>query len=124
MDPDRTSERELDAPIEGDRLGTEPDGGAVMATPRTGDADGDPWREIQARFVDDPRASVESADALVTPVLGSVVEAWQDERRTLVQRWKDDTDPSTEDLRTALQGYRSLFDRLNAAQTMDRSGTR
>ena len=124
MDRDRRTQTELDAPIDGERLGAGPDGGSAMATPGVTDADGDPWREIQARFVDDPRASVELADGLVTPVLGSVVEAWQDERRALVQRWKDDADPSTEDLRTALQGYRSLFDRLNAAQTMDRSGTR
>jgi hypothetical protein len=38
-----------------------------------------------------------------------------DERQRLEQHWSAGSEPSTEDLRIALQRYRAFFDRLLAA---------
>jgi hypothetical protein len=70
------------------------------------------WDEIQARFVDDPREAVQRADELVSEVTRSLVSSFQDERGRLEDQWASGGDASTEDLRVALQRYRSFFQRL------------
>ena len=69
------------------------------------------WETIQARFVDQPRESVREADALVGAVLKELTDRFTAERRQMEQQWSRD-DASTEDLRVALQHYRSVFQRL------------
>ena len=69
---------------------------------------------IQTRFVDEPRGAVEDADGLVATVMQHVAEGFADERERLEAQWGRGEDISTEDLRVALQRYRSFFQRLLA----------
>ena len=70
------------------------------------------WEAIQTGFVDQPRAAVEEADALVAQVVARLAEVFSEERSTLEHQWDKGDNISTEDLRIALQRYRSFFDRL------------
>ena len=72
------------------------------------------WEEIQVRFVDEPRGAVEDADALVATVMQRLAEGFASERERLEAQWGRGEDISTEDLRVALQRYRSFFRRLLA----------
>jgi hypothetical protein len=72
------------------------------------------WEEIQVRFVDEPRGAVEDADALVATVMQRLAEGFASEREQLEAQWGRGEDISTEDLRVALQRYRSFFQRLLA----------
>jgi hypothetical protein len=70
------------------------------------------WDTIQAGFVDEPRGSVEAADALVAETMKQLAETFATERATLEQQWGRGADVSTEDLRMTLRRYRSFFKRL------------
>ena len=70
------------------------------------------WQEIQAAFVDEPQRSVEQADALVADLMQRLAAVFSEEREQLEAQWAQGDDVSTEDLRIALQRYRSFFDRL------------
>ncbi len=70
------------------------------------------WNSIQARFVDEPRSSVEQADALVEDAMARIAKAFTNKRMLLDQQWMNQGDVSTEDLRTTLQGYRAFLNRL------------
>jgi hypothetical protein len=72
------------------------------------------WEEIQVRFVDEPRGAVEDADALVATVMQRLADGFASERERLEAQWGRGEDISTEDLRVALQRYRSFFQRLLA----------
>jgi hypothetical protein len=73
------------------------------------------WQEIQGSFVDEPRASVEQADALVADLMQRLASGFSDERQRLEDQWDRGDDVSTENLRVTLTRYRSFFDRLLAA---------
>lgn len=89
------------------------------------------WRAAQSRFVDDPRGAVEDADALVSKVMQSrgypmsdfeqraadvsvdhprVVENYRAAHEIAIRQRSGEA--TTEDLRSALIYYRSLFDDL------------
>lgn len=70
------------------------------------------WNEIQAGFVDEPRLAVEQADGLVAEAIKRLAESFARERGQLEGQWDRGGDVSTEDLRQALQRYRSFFARL------------
>jgi hypothetical protein len=70
------------------------------------------WEKIQTSFVDEPRASVEQADALVADLMQRLAAIFSEEREQLETQWDSGDDVSTEDLRVALTRYRSFFDRL------------
>lgn len=70
------------------------------------------WNTIQTRFVDEPRGSVEEADTLVADVMRRLTELFANERSGLERQWSRGDNVSTEDLRLAMQRYRSFFDRL------------
>jgi hypothetical protein len=72
------------------------------------------WSDVQAGFVDEPRRAVEHADALVADVMKRLAESFAAERKALEQQWDRGDQVTTEDLRVALQRYRSFFDRLLA----------
>ena len=76
---------------------------------------GESWTSIQAAFVDDPRDAVKEADTLVAELMQRLAETFSAERSRLESQWDNDQDVSTEDLRIALQRYRSFFDRLISA---------
>src|SRR5919202_1372265 len=65
---------------------------------------------IQTGFVDEPRRSVEQADALVAEVIKRLATSFAEERSKLEGQWGRVADVSTEDLRVALRRYRSFFD--------------
>jgi hypothetical protein len=70
------------------------------------------WSKLQAGFVDEPRRTVEEADKLVAAVMQRLAEGFANERSGLEKQWDRGDNVSTEDLRIALQRYRSFFDRL------------
>jgi len=70
------------------------------------------WKEIQTAFVDEPRKAVEQADSLVASAMKRLAEVFAQERSGLEQQWDRGDSVSTEDLRVALQRYRTFFDRL------------
>jgi hypothetical protein len=72
----------------------------------------DRWSDVQAGFVDEPRRAVEQADSLVAEVMKRLAESFAAERATLEKQWDHGDNVTTEDLRLALQRYRSFFDRL------------
>jgi hypothetical protein len=73
------------------------------------------WRDIQVGFVDEPRASVAQADALVADLMQRLAAGFSDAREELEAQWDRGDDVSTEDLRLALRRYRAFFDRLLSA---------
>jgi len=70
------------------------------------------WNEIQGKFVDEPRSAVEQADELVTEVIELITQMFNNEHRSLEAQWNEGKDVTTEDLRIALQRYRSFFNSL------------
>ena len=92
--------------------------GAAPAQPVTdlwhdGQAQGlhERWQDIQLRFVDDPRAAVEAAEALVSEATEALTTALAEGREALRQ-WRDDNGEETERLRMALQRHRKFLDRI------------
>jgi hypothetical protein len=73
------------------------------------------WEEIQAGFVDEPRNAVQEADALVADLMQRLADSFASERQALEGQWDRGDEVSTEELRVALQRYRSFFDRLLSA---------
>lgn len=70
------------------------------------------WMSVQTAFVDEPRKAVEQADGLVASAMKRLAEVFAQERAGLEQQWDRGDSVSTEDLRVALQRYRTFFDRL------------
>jgi hypothetical protein len=70
------------------------------------------WNSIQIKFVDEPRGAVKEADTLVAEVIRRITELFADERSGLEEHWSRGDNVSTEDLRLAMQRYRSFFERL------------
>lgn len=70
------------------------------------------WDQVQIGFVDDPRRAVQQADELVAQVMKSLATTFADQRSRLEAGLGRDAAPDTEDLRVALRGYRSFFQRL------------
>lgn len=91
----------------------------------------DNWQQVQARFVDDPERSIALADALVADVMKArgypvddfeqraadisvdhpgVVQNYRAAHEIALRQSRGQAD--TEDLRSALLGYRSLFEEL------------
>ena len=70
------------------------------------------WSNVQTGFVDEPRHAVEEADKLVAAVMKRLAEGFANERSSLEKQWGQGDNVSTEDLRLALQHYRSFFERL------------
>jgi hypothetical protein len=69
------------------------------------------WPEIQAMFVDDPRASVQLAAGLVDDSVDALMVSLKKQQHSLLHAWQGD-DPGTEELRTTVQRYRTFWKRL------------
>lgn len=69
------------------------------------------WDATQQGFVDEPRTAVTDADKLVADVLQRLSATFEAQHAELERQWSDG-EPSTEELRTALQRYRTFFERL------------
>ena len=88
---------------------------AAASTPAaasTGESSDSRWHEIQAMFVDDPRASVEQAAAVVNDSVETFVSSVKDRQSSLHSAWQGN-DADTEQLRTALQHYRDFSRNLD-----------
>ena len=110
----------------GTRQGVEPAGTAAAQSGAPGGAGADValldpadgerfrqrWNDVQARFVDDPREAVQTADGLVAELMQSLAGGFNQHKSRLESAWQSGDDPDTEELRQALQRYRSFFDRL------------
>lgn len=72
------------------------------------------WDSLQVGFIDEPRHAVEQADNLVAGAMKRLAEIFADERAHLEGQWDRGDNVSTEDLRIAMQRYRSFFRRLLA----------
>ncbi|MDJ0384777.1 hypothetical protein [Streptomyces sp. G-G2] len=70
------------------------------------------WSDIQGRFVDDPQDAVRSADKLVAEVMRTLAETFSSRKQGLEGQWDQGEQVATEELRLALQQYRSFFNRL------------
>jgi len=122
----QNSEEELDQ--EGPQLvPSETSRGSAEMTPSEGHPDGDAtplllerdrqelrrrWDQIQTGFVDQPRNAVQDADALVSSAIDRLSKGFADARSKLERQWDKGDNVSTEDLRVALQRYRSFFQRM------------
>lgn len=73
------------------------------------------WQAIQAEFVDDPQDAVHGADALVAEVMQTLATSFSSHKEVLQGQWGRGEEVATEDLRLALQHYRSFFNRLLSA---------
>lgn len=70
------------------------------------------WQAIQTDFVDDPRDAVRTADQLVAEVMQTLAKSFTAHKEDLEGQWGRGEEVVTEDLRIALQRYRSFFNRL------------
>ncbi|GAA2282702.1 hypothetical protein GCM10010430_80580 [Kitasatospora cystarginea] len=70
------------------------------------------WQQVQTRFVDDPREAVHTADELVADLMRRLAESFADHKQRLESQWNQGEPVDTEELRLALQKYRSFFNRL------------
>jgi len=69
------------------------------------------WREVQARFVDEPQSAVREADSLLSSMMDELRSHIDSHKKSLDGEWNRDT-KDTEELRVAMQRYRSLFDQI------------
>jgi hypothetical protein len=70
------------------------------------------WDAVQIGFVDDPKQAVRQADELVAQVMKSLAESFSRQRSIIEGDVGGGNEASTENLRVALQRYRSFFQRL------------
>ncbi|MFF9510961.1 hypothetical protein ACF1BU_31080 [Streptomyces sp. NPDC014724] len=70
------------------------------------------WQTIQGEFVDDPKNAVNAADQLVAETMQALATTFSEHKRGLEGQWRRGEGVATEDLRVALQRYRSFFNRL------------
>jgi hypothetical protein len=73
------------------------------------------WTDVQKQFVDDPQHAVESADKLVSEVMQTLAKRFAAQKAALEQQWSEGDNIETEDLRQAMQHYRTFLQRLLAA---------
>lgn len=85
---------------------------AALFEPTTRTQFNERWSEIQTGFVDEPRRAVQQADALVSDVIKRIAGSFGSQRAELERQWDRGENVSTEELRLALQRYRSFFSRL------------
>jgi hypothetical protein len=71
------------------------------------------WNRIQAGFVDDPRGSVTQAAGLLDEAIEAFISAARERQAWLASSWQGQ-DAGTEELRTALQGYRAFWTSVTA----------
>ena len=65
------------------------------------------WRDVQLRFVDDPKKAANEAAALVDEAVDKLAKALREQRGSLAKNTDD-----TESLRVELRSYRDILDRL------------
>lgn len=84
---------------------------AALLPAETGQDFQDRWREVQLRFVDDPRAAAGDAQRLVEEAVESMARALAEQKDKL-GGWDSGDAGDTERLRVAVRRYRDFLDRL------------
>src|SRR5581483_404961 len=69
------------------------------------------WHQIQAMFVDDPRACAESAAGLIDESVQALVASVREQQDSLLASWRGE-DAGTEELRAVVRRYRAFWTRL------------
>lgn len=72
----------------------------------------DRWRDVQLRFVDDPKAATEEAVTLIDEAVDALAVGLKAQREQLSSAAEGDSAGDTERLRVRLRGYRDFLDRL------------
>ncbi|MFG3301083.1 hypothetical protein [Micromonospora chersina] len=91
--------------------GAVPTDAATLFTPEIAQGFRDRWRDVQLRFVDDPRAAVGEAQSLVEEAIEALSAALR-EQKTKLGGWQESGSADTEQLRVAVRGYRDFLDRV------------
>ncbi|SCG58873.1 hypothetical protein [Micromonospora inositola] len=91
--------------------GAVPADAATLFEPETAQGFRDRWRDVQLRFVDDPRAAVGEAQSLVEEAIEALSTALR-AQKTKLGGWQDSGSADTEQLRIAVRGYRDFLDRV------------
>ncbi len=104
------------AAVEGQRPGESGVSSTPLLEPHDAQGFERRWEEVQVSFVDQPRQALQEADTLVDEVMQRITRRFADERGGLESQWSQGGEVSTEDLRVALQHYRSFFNRLLSVQ--------
>ncbi|MBM0230069.1 hypothetical protein JNW87_36230, partial [Micromonospora sp. ATA51] len=91
--------------------GAVPADAATLFEPETAEGFRTRWRDVQLRFVDDPRAAVGEAQSLVEEAIEALSAALQ-AQKTKLGGWQDAGSADTEQLRIAVRGYRDFLDRV------------
>ncbi|WP_327009403.1 hypothetical protein OHA72_20470 [Dactylosporangium sp. NBC_01737] len=84
--------------------------GAIWAD-GAGDGLRERWRELQLRFIDDPRSVAGEADQLIAEAVSTVTGALESQRAQL-SAWQSEGGEDTERLRAAVRQYRDFLNRL------------
>ncbi|MGW4155089.1 hypothetical protein ACWEDF_18240 [Micromonospora chersina] len=91
--------------------GAVPTDAATLFTPEIAQDFRDRWRDVQLRFVDDPRAAVGEAQSLVEEAIEALSAALREQKAKL-GGWQESGSADTEQLRVAVRGYRDFLDRV------------
>lgn len=85
-------------------------GGSTIIDPQRAEHWRAQWEDVRMMFVDQPHDAVARADGLVGEVLDELARTFTQQRSALDPNAVGD--PSTEEMRRAVQRYREFFDRL------------
>ncbi|WBB54787.1 hypothetical protein [Verrucosispora sp. WMMD573] len=88
-----------------------PAGAATLFDDATAQGFRDRWRDVQLRFVDDPRAAAGEAQSLVEEAMEALSAALTEHRNKL-GGWQEAGSSDTEQLRVAVREYRDFLDRV------------
>lgn len=107
VDPD-TQAPESGTPTAGAAV---PAGAATLFDDATAQGFRDRWRDVQLRFVDDPRAATGEAQSLVDEAMQALSAALAEHKNKL-GGWQEAGSTDTEQLRVAVREYRDFLDRV------------
>lgn len=110
VDPD-TASRQAETTIGGQPATTVPAEPATLFEADVAQRFRDRWRDVQLRFVDDPRAAAGEAQALVDEAIQALASALSAQKSRL-GAWQDAGSTDTEQLRMAVRQYRDFLDRV------------
>ncbi|MBX7265484.1 hypothetical protein KIF24_05120 [Micromonospora sp. Llam7] len=88
-----------------------PAGAATLFDDGTAQGFRDRWRDVQLRFVDDPRAAAGEAQSLVDEAMQALSAALA-EHKDKLGGWQQASSTDTERLRMAVREYRDFLDRV------------
>jgi hypothetical protein len=108
VDPDRPA-ASADGGLLPGAIPAEP--AAMLFSPEAADDFRGRWREVQLRFVDDPKAAVGDAEHLVSDAINELAAALARQKDELGS-WQSGGTEDTEQLRVAVRRYRDFLDRV------------